>query len=131
MALTHGFYGKRINLHLIVLLVIISLLNLIDSCLEPGEKCSAANDDAEYEIPDEVFESIKRNGTETTPEISTGQEPSSYMSLKETKEPDNFYQPLQPSGATGNPHHRKRVVQHDQTVMQYENVAFKANFSGN
>ena len=49
--------------------------------------------EAVYELPDSVKEVIERN--QGGLEISTGQESSTYMSLKDNKEPDNVYQSLQ------------------------------------
>ncbi|CAB4030717.1 Hypothetical predicted protein [Paramuricea clavata] len=96
---------------------------------EGAQKGSYVNDDTLYETPDEVLESVERNCTGSRPDNSTGQEPSTYMSLKDNQEPENFYQPLQAPGTGACPDHTKGGDQRIQT-MQYENLAFKANFSG-
>ena len=92
---------------------------------EGAQKRSYVNDDTLYETPDEVLESVERNCTGSRPDNSTGQEPSTYMSLKDNQEPGNFYQPLQAPGASARPDHTKGGDQRVQT-MQY----VKANFSG-
>ncbi|CAB3999522.1 Hypothetical predicted protein [Paramuricea clavata] len=48
-----------------------------------------------YESPDYAVKSIERNEAESKPGISTDQDSSTYMSLKEL---ENFYQSLQPPG---------------------------------
>ena len=78
----------------------------------PG-KDPNVNDEAVYELPDSVVERIDRN--EAEPEISTGQESSTDMSLKDNKEPGNVYQSVQPKKDNRN-------------AMEYENPAF--TFSG-
>lgn len=71
---------------------------------------SYMNDDGVYESPDSVVECIERSRQAgSKPEIPTGQESSTYMSLKDNKEPGNVYQSLQPPNI--------------QTV-EYENPAF-------
>ena len=77
----------------------------------PKNQSNVTNDECVYELPDS--ECTETNQTE--PEISTGQESSTYMSLKDNKEPENVYQSLQP---------RKDSM----TAVEYENPAFA--FSG-
>jgi hypothetical protein len=81
---------------------------------------SYMNDDAVYESPDSVIECIEQNQAGSKPEIFTGQESSTYMSLKDNNEPGNFYQPLQPPDTSADPRHKRRD---DQTV-EYQNPAF-------
>ncbi|CAB4005657.1 Down syndrome cell adhesion molecule homolog isoform X2 [Paramuricea clavata] len=88
---------------------------------------SYMNDAAVYETPDDVIQCIERNEAESKPEISTGQESLAYMSLKDNREPANFYQSLQPPGRSVHPHHTKRS---NVQAVEYENPAFSANFSG-
>ena len=66
---------------------------------------SYVNDDAAYESPDYVIKNIERNEAESKPEISTDQDSSTYMSLKDNREPENFYQSLQPPGRRPDPRH--------------------------
>ena len=56
-----------------------------------GAEDSYINEPGVYELPDNVMERFQRNE-------STGHPSSSYMSLKDSKEPSNVYQSLQ------NPH---------------------------
>ena len=77
--------------------------------IKPPGKDPNVNDEAVYELPDSVIERIDRN--EAEPEISTGQESSTYMSLKDNKEPWNVYQSLQPK-------------KNNRNAMEYENPAF-------
>jgi hypothetical protein len=106
---------------------------IVDSLPDPPRSNKAAprnsyvNDDAVYETPDDVIQCMERNEAESKPEISTGQESSAYMSLKNNREPANFYQSLQPPGRSVHPHHTKRS---NVQAMEYENPAFNANFSG-
>ena len=51
------------------------------------------DDDGAYESPDCVIKGIGKNEAESQRD-SEG-EPSSYMSLKDNREPENVYQPLQ------------------------------------
>ena len=70
------------------------------------------NDDGAYESfesPDHAIKSIERNEAESQPELSTGQESSTYMSLKDRREPENAYQSLQ---------------QDNIQTVEYENPAF-------
>jgi len=60
-----------------------------------------------YELPDS--ERTERN--QAKPEISTRQTSSTYMSLKDCKEPENVYQSLQPK-------------MDNIAAMDYENLAF-------
>ncbi len=53
-----------------------------------------------YDVPGYLtpLESIpvdRGNETKSGPQTSTEQQPSAYMPLKNNREPDNFYQPLQ------------------------------------
>ena len=80
---------------------------------------SYVNHEAVYELPDSVIECIQRN--EARPEISAGQESSTYMSLKEKREPSNVYQSLQPSSTSADSHRKKGGNIH---TMEYENPAF-------
>ena len=68
--------------------------------IENSPDDSHGNSEAVYELPD----SVKEN--------QAGQESSTYMALKDDKEPDNVYQSLQQKEA-GN-----------KTRMHYENSAF-------
>ena len=74
----------------------------------PKDHSNVINDD---ELPDS--ECTERNQPEA--EISTGQKGSTYVSLKDNKEPENVYQSLQP---------KKDNI----AAVEYENSAF--TFSG-
>jgi hypothetical protein len=71
--------------------------------IENSPDDSHGNSEAVYELPDSVKECVEQN--------QAGQEPSTYMALKDDKEPDNVYQSLQQK--EGN-----------KTLMDYENSAF-------
>ena len=58
-----------------------------------------------YELPDSVIECIERN--QTGIESSTGQDSSTYTSLKDSKEPENVYQSLQPASTGADPQQKK------------------------
>ena len=58
----------------------------------PKDQSNVTYDDAVYELPDS--ECTKQSQAE--PGISTEQEASTYVSLKNSKEPENVYQSLQP-----------------------------------
>ena len=72
-----------------------------------------------YELPDSVIECIERN--QARPEISAEQESSTYMSLKDKREPGNVYQSLQPASTSADSHQKKGDNIH---AMEYENPAF-------
>ena len=81
-----------------------------------------------YDVPGYLtpLESIpvdRGNETKSGPQTSTEQQPSAYMPLKNNREPDNFYQPLQFPPTNFSRHHKNSCKQHDQT-MQYDNAAF-------
>ena len=80
---------------------------------------SYVNDEAVYELPDSVIECIERN--QARPEISAGQESSTYMSLKDKREPGNVYQSLKPTSTSADLHQKKEGNIH---TMEYENPAF-------
>ena len=75
------------------------------------DQSNVTNDEAVCELPDSKC--TEQNQTE--PEISTEQESSTYMSLKDNKEPENAYQSLQPG--------KDNIA-----AVEYENPAF--TFSG-
>jgi hypothetical protein len=83
------------------------------------------NDVAVYESPDSVMACIKQNEAKSQPELSTGQESSNYMSLKDNKEPGNVYQSLQPSSSSTDPYHKSGNM----TTKEYQNPAFDSNSS--
>ncbi|CAB3985385.1 Hypothetical predicted protein, partial [Paramuricea clavata] len=90
-----------------------------DSTQQPADEYySYPNDDILYETPIEVLQSIwiEQNGTESIPQISTGQEPSAYTSLKDNREPASFYQPLQSLGTSVNRHHWKEADPRDPQI---------------
>jgi hypothetical protein len=95
--------------------------------IQAAPRHSYVNDDAAYESPDYAVKSIERNEAESKPEISTDQDSSTYMSLKDNREPENFYQSLQPPGRRPDLRHTKGGDDH---AVEYENAAFNANFSG-
>ncbi|CAB4036768.1 Hypothetical predicted protein, partial [Paramuricea clavata] len=64
---------------------------------------------------------MEQNEAESKPEIPTGQESSTYMSLKDNRESGNFYQSLQPPGTNAYPPHTKGG---DDQAVEYENPAF-------
>ena len=53
------------------------------------------NDEGAYESSDHAQKSIARNEAESQPKISARQESSTYMSLKDNREPEDAYQSLQ------------------------------------
>ena len=70
------------------------------------------NDDGaceSFESSDHAIKTVERNEAESRPKISTGQESSTYMSLKDSREPENAYQSLQ---------------QPNIQTVEYENPAF-------
>ena len=81
-----------------------------DTKASPKNQYNVTNDEAVYELPDSECET-----NQAEDEISTEQESSTYMSLKDNREPENAYQSLQP---------RKENM----TAVEYENPAFA--FSG-
>ena len=62
---------------------------------------SFVNDSNEYATPYQGIECVDRNDARSKPGYSTGElKQSMYMSLKDNKEPENVYQPLQATFAS-------------------------------
>ena len=74
--------------------------------VEAAETDLYENDDTVYETPDDVIKCIARNEAEAKPEISTEEEPSVYTPLKDNKESENIYKPLQNPGTSADNHIR-------------------------
>ena len=77
----------------------------------PKDLSNVTNDVAVYELPDS--ECTEQDRYQVEPEISTGQESPTYMSLKDSREPENVYQSLQPKK--------------DKATVEYENPAFNGS----
>jgi hypothetical protein len=88
----------------------VSSIELSNICkttkVEAAETDLYENDDTAYEPPDDVIECIARNEAEAKPEISTEEEPSVYTPLKDNKESENIYKPLQNTGTSADNHIR-------------------------
>jgi hypothetical protein len=94
--------------------------------VQAAPRNSYVNNDAVYETPDDVIQCMEQNEAESKPEISTGQESSTYMSLKDNRESGNFYQSLQPPGTSAYTQHTKGGGDH---AVEYENPAFNVNYT--